>query len=267
MSCLQSFSDFGLRSLGIGSRALPGTDMTLCDQIALIVGGLAWNIYFLIASLAIGFLLAVLLAVGKASGTPIFAWPATFIVFLFRGSPLFIQFFFAYELFVMLPRVSGDISLGAFELTIETSWLTKAWLGALIVLILNTAAYTAEIFYGALAAIPKGDREAAVSLGFSRWQTFRRVLWPTMLRLAWPAYTNEGIFLFHATTLVFFSGFPAWRQEGDALYYANYIAEKTFNPFLAYPIAALTFVMVTLLVILCFRIVEKRLNQHVSLAR
>ena len=46
-----------------------------------------------------------------------------------------------------------------------------------------------------------------------------------MLRLAWPAYTNEAIFLFHATTLVFFSGFPAFQQRGDALYYANYFAD------------------------------------------
>jgi len=37
-----------------------------------------------------------------------------------------------------------------------------------------------------------------------------------MLRLAWPAYTNDGIFLFHATTLVFFTGFPALQQRGDA---------------------------------------------------
>ena len=51
-----------------------------------------------------------------------------------------------------------------------------------------------------------------------------------MLRLAWPAYTNEAIFLFHATALVFFSGFPAWQQKGDALYYASYFADKTFNP-------------------------------------
>ena len=39
-----------------------------------------------------------------------------------------------------------------------------------------------------------------------------------MLRLGWPGYTNEAIFLFHSTTLVFFSAFPAWQQRGDALY-------------------------------------------------
>jgi polar amino acid transport system permease protein len=83
-----------------------------------------------------------------------------------------------------------------------------------------------------------------------------------MLRLAWPAYTNEAIFLFHATTLVFFSGFPAFRQEGDALYYASYLVDKTFNPFIPYPIVAFYFILLTLAVIRLFGAVNRRLNRH-----
>ncbi len=83
-----------------------------------------------------------------------------------------------------------------------------------------------------------------------------------MLRLAWPAYTNEAIFLFHATALVFFSGFPAWQQKGDALYYASYFAEKTFNPFVPYPIVAAFFVVLTLVVITVFGLIGRRLNRH-----
>ena len=88
-----------------------------------------------------------------------------------------------------------------------------------------------------------------------------------MLRLAWPAYTNEAIFLFHATTLVFFSGFPAWQQRGDALYYANYFADKTFNPFVAYPILAGYFIALTLLIIWLFGAINRRLNRHLPQAR
>ena len=82
------------------------------------------------------------------------------------------------------------------------------------------------------------------------------------MRLAWPAYVNEAIFLFHATTLVFFSGFPAWQQRGDALYYARYFADKTFNPFLPYPILAFYFILLTLVIIGFFGIINKRLNRH-----
>jgi polar amino acid transport system permease protein len=130
------------------------------------------------------------------------------------------------------------------------------------VLFLNTAAYAAEIFYGALMSVPKGDLEAAEAYGIHGWSKFRRIQWPTMLRLAWPAYTNEAIFLFHATTLVFFSGFPAFQQRGDALYYANYFADKTFNPFVPYPIVAFYFIMLTATLILLFGIVNRRLNRH-----
>jgi polar amino acid transport system permease protein len=106
------------------------------------------------------------------------------------------------------------------------------------VLFLNTAAYSAEIFHGALQAIPRGDLEAADAYGLSGWARFRRVVWPTMLRLAWPAYTNEGDLLFHATTLVFFTGFPALQQRGDALYTPPTSPTRTFNPFVPYPILA-----------------------------
>jgi polar amino acid transport system permease protein len=93
------------------------------------------------------------------------------------------------------------------------------------------------------------------------------VQWPNMMRLAWPSYTNEAIFLFHSTTLVFFSGFPAWRQSGDALYYASYFADKTFNPFVPYPIIAFYFIVLTLLIIFIFGLVNRRLNRHLPDAR
>jgi polar amino acid transport system permease protein len=83
-----------------------------------------------------------------------------------------------------------------------------------------------------------------------------------MLRLAWPGYTNEAIFLFHATTLVFFSGFPALAQRGDALYYASYFADKTFNPFVPYPIVAGYFILLTLVIIALFGAINRRLNRH-----
>ncbi|MBW7056050.1 ABC transporter permease subunit [Paracoccus bogoriensis] len=258
MSCAQTIIDYGLRSIGIGERLLPRADYTLCQQFTLIGSGLIWNLYFAVLALAFGFVLANLLALGKASRNPWLNRPSDAFIFVFRGSPLFIQFFLAYELLVLLPRAGIEI----FGFTVQTSWLTRAWAGALIVLILNTAAYSANIFHGALMAVPRGDVEAADAYGMTGWTRFRRVIWPSMMRLAWPSYTNEAIFLFHATTLVFFSGFPAFQQQGDALYYARYFADRTFNPFVAYPIAALYFVLATLALIWLFGRVNRRLNRH-----
>ena len=225
-----------------------------------------WNLYFGILALFFGFFLANAVALAKASANPWLRKPAEWFIYLFRGSPLFIQFFLAYETFVLLPRAGIDIPLGFTTITVATSWLSKAWAGALIVLFLNTAAYSAEIFYGALRSVPKGDVEAADAYGMSGWSRFRRIIWPTMMRLAWPAYTNEAIFLFHATTLVYFSGFPAFQQRGDSLYYATYFASKTFNPFIAYPVVACYFILLTLILITLFGAVNRRLNRHLPQA-
>ncbi len=251
MSCIQTIQDYGLRAIGIGERLLPRSDFTLCEQITLIGSGMIWNIYFGIFALATGFCFATALGVAKASPNRWLRKPAEWFIFIFRGSPLFIQFFFGYFLFLSLKSQYAFFDP-----------FTAAWLGALIVLFLNTAAYSAEIFYGALLSIPKGDTEAADAYGLSGWHRFRRVIWPTMLRLAWPAYTNEAIFLFHATTLVYFSGFPAWQQRGDALYYASYFADKTFNPFVPYPILAGYFIVLTVIIISIFGLINGRLNRH-----
>lgn len=258
MSCAQTITDYGLRSIGIGEKLLPRSDFDLCTQFTLIGSGLIWNVYFGAVALFVGFFIANGVAMAKASDRWLLRKPAEGFIFLFRGSPLFIQFFLGYQLFVLLPR--GGIEV--FGITIATGWLTKAWAGALVVLILNTAAYSAQIFHGALQSVPKGDIEAADAYGMSGWTKFRRVIWPNMMRLAWPAYTNEAIFLFHATTLVFFASFPAFAQQGDALYYASYLADKTFNPFVAYPIVAIYFILLTLVLIGLFSIVNRRLNRH-----
>jgi polar amino acid transport system permease protein len=258
MTCLETIQAYGLRSIGLGENLLPKTDFTLCQQFTLIGSGLIWNLYFGVLALFFGFFLANAIALAKTARNPLIRKPAEWFVFVFRGSPLFIQFFLAYEALVLLPKSGIDV-LGVH---IDTTWTTRAWAGALLVLFLNTAAYAAEIFFGALKSIPKGDLEAAEAYGLTGWKKFIRIEWPTMLRLGWPAYTNEAIFLFHATTLVYFSGFPAFAQKGDALYYANYFADKTFNPFIPYPIVAFYFICLTLLVTFVYGKVNKRLNRH-----
>ncbi len=158
MSCWDVVADYGLRSLGIGERLLPRDDFTLCKQVVLIGSGMIWNIYFGTVALLTGFFLATAVALGKASDKRVLRKASEWFIFVFRGSPLFIQFFFAYFLFLSLKSVSPIFDP-----------FSAAWLGALIVLFLNTAAYSGEIFYGALLSVPKGDIEAADAYGFSGW--------------------------------------------------------------------------------------------------
>lgn len=275
MSCWETFRAYALRSifsdrhswdlslfgheftLTLGAeKLLPRADFDICQQVVLIGSGMIWNVYFGVLTLAAGFLLATLVAVARGSRNPLLRKPAEWFILVFRGSPLFIQFFFGYFCFLALKNAHPAFAP-----------FTSAAVGAAVVLFLNTAAYSAEIFRGALMAIPRGDVEAADAYGLSGMARFRRIVWPTMLRLAWPAYTNEAIFLFHSTTLVFFSGFPATSQRGDALYYASYFADKTFNPFIPYPILAGYFILLTLLIIGLFGVMNRRLNRHLPEGR
>lgn len=264
-SCWESFEAYAFRALGreFGERLLPrGLDITFCDQAFLIGSGLIWNIYFAALAIAIGFGLAVAVAMARFSESLWLSRAAAMFIFVFRGSPLFIQFFFFYAAFVLLPRSGIDIPLVFITLTVDTSALTTAQVGGVLVLVLNTTAYSAELFYGALQSIPKGDLEAADAYGMRGWTKFRRVVFPNMLRLSWSSYTNEAIFLTHSTTLVFLSAFPARQQVGEAFYYARYFVDQTFNPFVAYPLVAAYFVALTLLIVGGYGLVGRHLNRH-----
>ncbi len=269
-TCAESFDGYILRALGRdwGERLLPrNLDITVCDQVILIASGLIWTVYFAAVAIFIGFFLAVAVALAKSSENMWLSRPASAFVFIFRGSPLFIQFFFFYSAFVLLPRSGIDVPLGFVTLTVNTSALTTAQVGGLIVLVLNTTAYSAELFVGALRSIPKGDLEAADAYGLSGFTKFRRVVFPSMLRLAWPSYTNEAIFLTHSTTLVFLSAFPAREQAGEAFYYARYFVDQTFNPFVGYPIVAAYFIVLTLAIVGVFGLANRYLNRHLPRER
>ncbi len=132
-----------------------------------------------------------------------------------------------------------------------------------LVLILNTSAYTAEIFYGAMRAVPKGELEAAFAVGMSRWSTFRSVIWPNMIRLAWPAYTNEVVFLFHATAIVYFT-LPVINEQKDLMNKAGELFEKDYNVFLHFSVAGLYFLFISLLIFAAANVVYKRLTAHLD---
>jgi len=111
MSCIQTIQDYGLRAIGIGERLLPREDFTLCQQFTLIGSGMIWNIYFGLTALVLGFLFATVLALGKASPRRVLRKPSEWFIFIFRGSPLFIQFFFAYFVFLSLKAQFPDRSI------------------------------------------------------------------------------------------------------------------------------------------------------------
>jgi His/Glu/Gln/Arg/opine family amino acid ABC transporter permease subunit len=223
-------------------------------EIELLARPAAFNIYFALASIPVGFVLAIFLALGKASHNRLISSLSRGYIYAFRGSPLFIQLFMFYS--IML----------AFNLTLWKPWgidwlvLNPLFLGPAI-LALNTTAYSAEIFYGALMTVPKGEIEAARAYGMSRAQAFRSVTLPHLIRIAWPAYTNEVVFLFHATALIYFT-LPVINDQKDLMNMAGELFERDYNAVLHFSVAALYFLAISLAIFFVFGLIYRRLMRH-----
>jgi His/Glu/Gln/Arg/opine family amino acid ABC transporter permease subunit len=146
-------------------------------------------------SCVIGLLLAVPLGIGRLSKNPLIRWPIFTFMYVFRGSPLLVQLFLIYY-------GSGQFRPQLQALGLWNGFFRDAYFCALLTLTLNTAAYTAEILRGAILGVPNGEVEAAKAFGMPRLLQLRRVILPRAFRIGLPAYTNEVVFLFQATSLV-----------------------------------------------------------------
>jgi len=122
----------------------------------------------------------------------------------------------------------------------------------ILALTLNTAAYTTEIFAGAIRATPAGEIESARAFGMSRFTLYRRIILPSALRRALPAYSNEVILMLHATSLAFTATVP------DILKVARDANSATYQTFASYGIAALLYLCLSFTLIWLFRQYERR---------
>ena len=182
----------------------------------LFLQGIGNTILLVTLSLLIGGLLSIPLALARAYKTPGANQIIWGYVYLFRGTPLLVQTYLIYY------------GLGQFEFIRESMlWpiLRQAWWCALIAFVLNTAAYTTEIFRGAIESVPWGEVEAAKACGMSPWTRVRRVILPSAFRRALPMYSNEVIFMLHGTvvasTVTIVDILGAGRQL-NARYYLAY---------------------------------------------
>src|SRR6185369_106995 len=152
-------------------------------QLGLFFQGALITILISVCAFAFALPLGVLLAVTRSHGGRVSRFLATAYVELFRGTPVLLQ------LYVLYYGLSSVVRLGPIQ-------------AAILGLGLNYAAYEAEVHRGALAALPRGQAEAASSLGLSRYQVLRHVLLPQSLRIALPALTNDFVALLKDSSLV-----------------------------------------------------------------
>ena len=209
----------------------------------------AWlTVHITALSVVAGLVLAVPLALLRVSKNPLFWTPAYGYIFYFRGTPLLVQIFLIYY-------GSGQFQA---ELDALGLWVffRQAYFCAALTLTLNTAGYTAEILRGAIQAVPHGEIEAARASGMSGWLLYRRIILPKAFRLALPAYSNEVVFLFQATSLVSIISLM------DLTGVARVIAARSFAFYELYITAGIIYLIVTYGILFIFKKVEFRLSGH-----
>jgi polar amino acid transport system substrate-binding protein len=197
----------GLEDLGIVRGDLVEvTDLAQYDPFR--AEGLGWAIWWRLikasgltlaltalsmpSALAFGLLLALM----SRSVNPLLRWPARVYIQVIRGTPLLVQVFLIYY---SLPQLGQALGLGGL-LTFNNFWVGVICLAA------NYAAYEAEIHRAGIEAVPKGQMQAALSLGMSERQAFFSIVLPQSFRIILPPVLNDLIAMLKDSCIVYVIG-------------------------------------------------------------
>jgi len=209
--------------------------------------GLVTTVQLVFVSLLIGLVIALPLAILRTVRNPFVSGPIWVYTYLFRGTPLLIQLYIIYYGIAQIPGIQ------------ETFWWTvfrEPFYPALLAFTLNTAAYTTEIIRGAIIATPVGEIEAAKAYGMSWMLRMRRIILPNAARRAVQAYSNEVIFMLHASAIA------SVVTMVDLTGAARNIYARTYAPFDAFIFVALIYLMLTFILVFVFRKLENHLLRH-----
>ncbi|MBA5761696.1 ABC transporter permease [Vibrio sp. 404] len=199
-----------------------------------------WTTFWLVGlALILGLMVAIPLAIARNSRNYLLMAPSWAYIYFFRGTPLLVQLYLIYY------------GMDQFFPVKDTLW-ENAWFCALVAFVLNTSAYTAEIIRGAINGLPKGEVEAAKAYGMSTAMTYRRVILPSALRRALPAYSNEVIFMLHGSAV---AGIVTILDLTGA---ARLVNSRYYAPFESFLTAGLFYMALTFLILWVFKNAEKK---------
>jgi polar amino acid transport system permease protein len=219
---------------GWGDELLRGAGLTLA--LALV-------------TLPIGVTLGLLLAFAKHSTEPSLRLFGHAMTTLFRGLPelltLFLVYFGGQQLIREVARLLGFAS----------AWQLDGFMAGVVALSVVFAAYSSEVFLGALKVLSRGSVEAARALGLGRWHSFRFVIAPELFRLALPGLSNVVLSLVKQTSLV------AVISYDELLRSTAIAAGSTHQPLFFFAIACLLYLGLTALVAVAFRRADLEVNR------
>ncbi|MDI5889887.1 amino acid ABC transporter permease [Halomonas rhizosphaerae] len=204
-------------------------------SIPFLLKGIPYTLLISFGGLAIGFLIGILFGLLRISPITWLRIPAVAYIEIFRGTPVLVQVLF---IFYGLPQILGGP--------------INALVAGIAAIAVNSGAYISEIVRGGVQSIERGQREAGLSLGLSRRQTFRYIIWPQAFRRMIPALGNQGIISIKDTSLFSVIGVGELVRQGQV-----YIA-TTFNALEVYLMVALLYLVITLSLSFALRQLERR---------
>lgn len=218
------------------------------ENLDIYVEGLIVTLKLVSLSLIYGFFIAIVLAILLTiSKNPLVTLPIRGFIYFFRGTPLLIQMFLIYY---------GAGQFEALKASFLWEFFKDAYFCALFAFALNTGAYTAEIFRGAISNTPLGEIEAAKAAGMSQWLMLRRIILPSAFRRALPAYGNEMIFMLHGTALA------SVITIVDITGAARIINSRYYSPYEAFLTAAVFYMAITFSMVWILKKVEYKWMAH-----
>ncbi len=168
-----------------------------------IVKGVWITLAVTLISMVIATILAIILAIMRMSSNPVLRGVSFLYIWFFRGTPLLVQIVFWGYLGLLYKQISLGVPLTDFHIfAVDTNTLIPAFVGGVIALSLNEAAYAAEIVRAGLLSIDHGQREAAFSLGMGPGYTLRRIILPQSMKVIIPPMGNETISMLKNTSLL-----------------------------------------------------------------
>ena len=212
------------------------------EYLAVIAQGIPTSLLLTVVALFIAFFLALGLTFLLSIGNKLVKSAVDLFLVLFTGTPLLVQFFLIY---------AGP---GQFQWLVDSPlWglFSNAWFCAALALALNSAAYSTQLFHGAVKAISKGQWESCAALGLSRMQTLK-ILIPHALKRALPSYTNEIILVFKGTALA------STITIMDIMGYARQLYGTEYDALTIYGIAGGIYLIITGIATLLLRQLENK---------
>jgi octopine/nopaline transport system permease protein len=200
-----------------------------------------------VLSVPLGALFAVFVLWMRMSANPVLSRIAKTYIFFFRGTPLLIQMFLIFY---------GLAQFQFFHLPIFWVILANRFWTAVVCLAFCTAAYSAEIFRGGLMAVPAKEIEAGRAIGMSGFKLLRRIIAPSALRQALPAYSTEVVLMLKSTSL---AGLLGVKEMTGV---AQDVGRRTLHEVATLGLAGIVYLAIGFIAILLLGWVERKLSPH-----